>query len=224
MSEALQILRDKIDLLTVPQTVDIVQEVDGARHVTKAKADSLISQLRTAIASSVAASGRGSSLPSERNVINADAIETYERIEIGAANLLNSFEVVVPHLTPEENIRKASVHIYKRFLDGSFSDTQIQGTSIMLNKWVAAINNLLNPPITLEVMGECPKCFETHAKVNDNLSGRALIVEWHSADNAYVNALSNCVARCRACNEVWLGDLQLRELAYELDMKEMVTS
>ena len=221
MTTPLEQLREVIDVLTTTQTVDVRQESEGEVFVTKALVQPLIGQLRTAIASSVAAGGNGSSLPSERNVLNAEALDLYDRIEDGAVKLLGIYSDSVPFLLPEQNIRQASVGIYKQDLDGKLDEERIPGIIRNLKAWVTAINRILNPPVTLELMGKCPNCEQTHAKLNETDSGRALIIEWHNPDSGLSNALQNCLARCRACRNVWIGDLQLRELAYVLEAKEV---
>jgi hypothetical protein len=145
----------------------------------------------------------------------------YDRIEDGAVKLLTIYSPgAVPYLLPEQNIRQASVGIYKQLLDGTLDESRIPGIIRSVKGWSTAINRILNPPVTLELMGSCPECGETHAKVNESESGRALIIEWHNPDHGFSNALQNCLARCRACRNVWIGDLQLRELAYVLEAKE----
>jgi len=218
MTTRLQDFRELVDLLTQTRTVDVRQEIDEQVQITKANVQPLIGQLRTAIASSVATSGQGSSLPSERNMLDSDALELYDRIEDGAVKLLGIYSDSVPFLLPEQNIRQASVGVYKQELDGKLDEHQLGRILRDLKAWVTAINRILNPPVTLELMGKCPNCDNTHAKLGvTGESGRALIVEWHNPDQGFSNALQNCFARCRACGLVWNGDLQLRELAYVLE-------
>lgn len=222
MKTSLEQLREVIDELTVVTYVTVKQETDDEVVINKVPVEPLIGQLRTAIASSVAGGGQGSNLASERNVINAEALDLYDRIEDGAAKLLFTYSPgEVPFLLPEQNIRQASVGIYKQLLDGKLDEERIPGIIRSINGWVKAINRILNPPVTLELMGSCPNCSESHAKLNETDSGRALIIEWHNPDHGFSNALQNCLARCRACRNVWTGDLQLRELAYVLEAKEM---
>ncbi|MDH6277504.1 hypothetical protein M2118_000455 [Aurantimicrobium minutum] len=223
MKTALEQLREVIDELTTITSVDIRQESEHEIVITKVAVQPLIGQLRTAIASSVAGGGQGSNLASERNVLNAEALDLYDRIEEGAVKLLTIYSPgAVPYLLPEQNIRQASVGIYKQLLDGTLDEARIPGIIRSVEGWSRAINRILNPPVTLELMGSCPECGETHAKVNESESGRALIIEWHNPDHGFSNALQNCLARCRSCRNVWLGDLQLRELAYVLEAKEPV--
>lgn len=223
MKTASEQLREVIDELTTITKVDIRQEIDGEVTVIKAVAQPLIGQLRTAIASSVAGVGQGSNLASERNVLNAEALDLYDRIEDGAVKLLGIYSPgVVPYLLPEQNIRQASVGIYKQLLDGTLDESRIPGIIRSVEGWSRAINRILNPPVTLELPdAPCPKCEATQAQLGVmGETGCALIVEWHNPDHGFSNALQNCLARCRSCRNVWLGDLQLRELAYVLEAKE----
>lgn len=223
MTTPLEQLREVIDELTTVTTATIRQESDDEVFITKVPVQPLIGQLRTAIGSSVAGGGQGSNLASERNVLNAEALDLYDRIEDGAAKLYFLYcPGEVPYMLPEQNIRQASVGIYKQLLDGTLDESRIPGIIRNVKVWATAINRILNPPVTLELMGSCPECGETHAKVNESESGRALIIEWHNPDHGFSNALQNCLARCRSCRNVWLGDLQLRELAYVLEAKEPV--
>lgn len=217
MKTSLEQLREVIDELTVVTYVTVKQETDDEVVINKVAVQPLIGQLRTAIASSVAGGGQGSNLASERNVINAEAFDLYDRIEDGAVKLLSIYAGINPFLLPEQNIRQASVGIYKQILDGKLEEERIPWIIRSLKGWITAINRILNPPVTLELMGSCPICSESHAKLNETDSGRALIIEWHNPDHGFSNALQNCLARCRACRNVWTGDLQLRELAYVLE-------
>lgn len=221
MKTSLEQLREVIDELTVVTYVTVKQETDDEVVINKVAVQPLIGQLRTAIASSVAGGGQGSNLASERNVINAEAFDLYDRIKDGAVKLLSIYGGTIPFLLPEQNIRQASVGIYKQILDGKLEEERIPWIIRTVNGWIVAINRILNPPVTLELMGSCPNCSESHAKLNETDSGRALIIEWHNPDHGFSNALQNCLARCRACRNVWTGDLQLRELAYVLEAKEV---
>jgi hypothetical protein len=216
----LEQLRHSVNILSNVNTVDVAQEQEGKHVIVKARVEPLIGQLRTAIASSVAGGGQGSNLASERNVLNAEALDLYERIDVGAAALLATYSQEVPHLTPEKNLRVMSVGVYQMSLGGSNSESELHTLNNKLTSWIRQIERILTPPVTLELMGACPECLQTHAKVNENESGRALIIEWHTPDHGFVNALHNCVARCRSCRNEWRGDLQLRELSYVLENSE----
>lgn len=221
MTELIEWVRRNVKTLTQGERVTVTQENDGQTTTFHAHTAPLLKQLREAVTSNVGMGSGGGGLSSERNLLNTEAFDMYGRVERGAINLLAKFTPEVPDALPEKNILKASTLIHKAWTDGKLSEEELGQVVNRLSSWVWSINRILNPPTTLELMGSCPACGQSHAKINELESGRALIVERRDPEEGFSNALENCVALCRACQTRWRGDLKIRELAYSLEAAEV---
>lgn len=216
MKTALEQLREVIDELTKTQTVAIRQESEGEVFVTKALVQPLIGQLREAIAGSISEQGQGSSLPSERNMLDSDALELYDRIEIGARKLLKHYSPgAIPFLLPEQDISQAKVGIHNQFAAGKLDEQRILGITRTLRSWRSQIERIVSPPTSIEWLSPCPVCEATEVQVGVLGQLRsAIIIEFHKPDSEFDLPLSKSVASCGNCYTKWLGDYRLRELRY----------
>ena len=105
-NEFLDDLLALVDRLTMQHrsTVGIETEDGGEAKVT-IKHDPLLDQLRAAVWSEKRNRPGAGGIPSERNVIDSDALEQYEKISAQIARLYKETTSAAPFATPSENLR-----------------------------------------------------------------------------------------------------------------------
>lgn len=214
-------LRKAVDALSTTQVTAIWQEVNGERVPTKVTLSPLIRDLREAITSNIGSGGGGGVLPSQRNIINTDALELYDAIEV---RILTSYKEVTgaaPFLMPEQNLRQWFIAFANMERAGKVSEETLLETMNVWTGWVRKIEDNLFPPTTLEVTAPCPipECGRRWA-IQGGDSVPAVVVEYRKPSSDAGNALARSVARCRACGHVWRGDAKLRELRFLIDQAE----
>lgn len=212
-----------VDLLSTTQMTAIWQEVDGKPVSVKVTLSPLIRDLREAITSNIGTSGGGGSLASERNIINMDALEMYDALEMDILTAYKSVTAAMPFLMPEQNLRQWYIAFINMHRSGRVSEDALLEQLDEWSGWVRKIEDVLFPATTLEVTAPCPlpECGRRWAIQGGN-SVPAVVVEYRKPSNEHGNALARSVARCRACGHVWRGDAKLRELRFLIDQAENI--
>lgn len=207
-----------IDRLTMTQTTAIWQDFEDGRRATKILAAPLIQQLRQAITSSSTGHG-GGSLPNQRNVLDADAMQKYDALERAILKAYKQRTAAAPYLMPEMNLRQVYISISNLYRGGQISEDALLDELSTWTRWARTIDDKLNPPPTREITAECPMdgCGKRWATGRDGETIPAIIVEYREPADITQNTLSASTATCRACGEVWRGDRRLRELAIAID-------
>jgi hypothetical protein len=213
---AIDILHDVVDKLTIGQSTTILQEFENGKRATKVTIPPLIELLRESISSSSSGAG-GGSLPDERNVLDSDAAEKYDRI---VSNILSAFRMATtakPFASPEQNLRQWFIAISNAHRAGKVNDDELFKWANRWGRWERTIDDKLFPPTTLEVTSPCPLCGHRWATNSDGDSIPAIIVEYRKPQSERINSLSKSFAKCRHCETVWRGDTRLRFLVYSMD-------
>jgi hypothetical protein len=214
-------LRKAVDTLSTTQVTAIWQEVDGQPTPTKVTLSPLIRDLREAITSNIGAAGGGGALQSQRNIIDADALELYDSLEMRILTSYKAITSAMPFLMPEQNLRQWFIAFTNAHRAGKASEDELLEQLNLWSGWVRKIEDKLFSPTTLEVTSPCPipECGRRWA-IQGGDSVPAVIVEYRKPAAEGANALARSVARCRACGHVWRGDAKLRELRFLIDQAD----
>ncbi len=210
-----------VDALTIDVESTVWQDFDEGRgrRATTVVTPALIGQLRESFASSTSGNG-GGSLPNQRNIIDGDALEKYERLTAQILSAYKSVTSAAPFTTPEQNLRQWFIAVSNDYRAGKISDDALLKKVQRWADWVRIIEDKLWPPTTLEIIAPCPVCDNRWAKSDDGNSVTAIVIEYRKPENERINALAKSHAKCRACKTVWRGDTKLRELAWHIDYKQ----
>jgi hypothetical protein len=211
-------LLEVVDRLTqTHKSVVWVETDDGAESTVTIEHDALIKQLRGLVSSSTGSTVAGAGLPSERNVLDFDALELYQQVETKCKTLFESVSGATPFPNPESNLRHWYMEIRRQFEGKKISDTVVHSKLRQLSKLVGSIENKINPPTVLEITAACPRCDSTHGLDDNGVYRRAVIVE--SRITQY-RSLDHTRALCVVCRATWLHGRGMRQLRYEIDVKE----
>lgn len=209
-------LLETVDKLTVGHTTAIWQEFEDGRRASTIRVPALIQLLREAFFSSTSGSG-GGALPNQRNVLDSDALEKYDRISADILAAYKTTTSATPFSSPEQNLRQWFISFQNEHRSGKVSDDVAIDALQKWSDWVRTIEDKLFPPTTLEVISPCPECGQQWTKNGDGDSVHAIVIEYREPSSERVNALSKSMAKCRSCDTVWRGDRRLRELAFAID-------
>ena len=214
----LEDLRKVVDRLTVIIPTAIWQEVAGERTAVKVIQLPLMRLLREAVTSNIGGTAAGGSLPNQRNVIDSDALQKYDRLEGDILVAFKSLTAAVPYMMPEQNLRQVYLAIVNAYRSGKLSEDALIDHLATWTTWVRIIEDKLWPPVQIEILADCPVegCGKRRTLNCDGETVTALVVEYRPPASERSNALSASVGKCRACDTVWRGDLKLRELAYAI--------
>ena len=212
-----ELLLDALDKLTKPQTVanwrgdDIVRRTDPP----------LLDWLRDAIANSMGGSGGGKQAR-ERTPMDVGAFTLYEDIDGRVRSWVNDLGGKPgKNLTPTQILRSW----YVLWNVGNPSERMVAAYAHILEGWVQAVNDILDPPKRIEITSPCPVCGREWINVglklpdgsddpNDLERVRVLIaVERESIHESF--------AMCRACDRVWTGTGEMRLLRIAIDDAEL---
>lgn len=203
-------LLDAVDALTLRWHVD-VRDDDG-KLLTRIRHKPRLDMLTDAIISSTNKNG-GGALARERDVMNSQAAQMridYKRAINKAAAVMG-----VAAGEPVPTLRAWYAATLSKVVTDSFADEWI-GT---LTRWAQEIDNLLNPPETVTVEAACPLCEATFFTDKEGrevpwpIRARKWDIRQHGTDAAD--------ASCIVCGGRWDGLTAIRELAYELENREL---
>lgn len=211
-------LLDIVDRLTqVHKSAVIVESDAGDEQKVFITHEALITQLRQLIHSSLGATVQGAGLASERNVIDADALEHYEAVKGQINRLYKEVSDAALFVRPESNLRQWYLEFSRQVRARKVSQEIVQEKTRKLNKIAYAIESKLNPPTILEITAACPRCDATHGTDDQGVHRRAILVESRIIQ---YRSLDHTKARCTVCSAVWLHGRGMRQLRYEIDNRE----
>lgn len=206
-----------VDQLTTEHETSFTVEADGETKRMTVKHDPLLRQLREAVISSIGARPGGGGLPSERNVIDSDALEQYEAIEDIIVGLYKEVTDAVPFETPEKTLRQWYIEFANRARSGKVSSDIVHKLYRKLHKIVLSIESKLNPPTIMEITSPCPRCGKTYGLDDHGVYRHAIIVESRIDEN---KSLDDTRAKCVSCGAIWVHGRGMRQLRWEIDQKE----
>lgn len=204
-----------VDRLTLPHKSAVLMETDDGKEFKQwVEHEALLVQLRLAVRSSTGARPGAGGLPSERNVIDSDALEQYDVIAAKIRRLFIELSDAQPFSNPEANLRAWYVEFRRRVEARKVGREVIEAKYKQLNKLALSIEGKLNPPTILEVTHPCPRCNTSHATDDDGVYRRAIVVESRITE---YRSLDHTRARCVSCHATWLHGRGMRQLSYEID-------
>lgn len=217
-SNPLDELLNVVDRLTKTHRSEVLVEGDDAseQRVTMLH-DALIVQLRMLVHSSLGSSVQGAGLASERNVIDADALEQYEQVRAQATRLFKEVSDAKPFPSPEANLRHWYIEFKNQVNARKVSSEVLHGKLRKLNCMAYAIETRLSPPTLLEITAACPRCDATHGTDERGIYRRAILIESRIVE---YQSLDHTKARCIVCSATWIHGRGMRQLRYEIDTRE----
>lgn len=180
--------------------------------------------LREAIHPSGNSAG-GGALARERNLINTGALDLYRAIVRDIDNAARIVDATIDPANPCITLKRWLIHARHKVTTDSYE-------AEWASKWDKRridIDNMLNPPVVIELMRPCPICGETKA-IDRNAPGgpaivTALIVQYRKSDEdtepdpetPAAAIPENSTAMCRFCDTVWRGRVAVREVAFDIE-------
>lgn len=217
-SNALDELLNVVDRLTKTHRSEVlVEDDDGTEQRVTMLHDALIVQLRGLVRSSLGSTVQGAGLASERNVIDADALEQYEQVKAQATRLFKEVSDAKPFPSPESNLRHWYIEFKNQVDARKVSGDVLAAKLRKLNGMAYAIETRLSPPTLLEITAPCPRCEATHGTDERGIYRRAILIESRIVE---YRSLDHTKARCIACSATWLHGRGMRQLRYEIDTHE----
>jgi hypothetical protein len=160
---------------------------------------------------------QGAGLASERNVIDADALEQYDSIRAQAVKLFKEVSDAKPFASAESNLRHWYIEFKNQVNARKVSGEVMAAKLRKLNAIAYAIESKLSPPTALEITAPCPRCGATHGTDEQGVYRRAILVESRIVE---YRSLDHTKARCVVCAATWLHGRGMRQLRYEMDQSE----
>jgi hypothetical protein len=213
-------LLEAVDELTLPTNTRVTQD-NGDNTITNfVHHEALLTQLENAISSTIGAgAGRTMTAKWALNVLDSDAL----------------YQFTIISSTIRDWCRTAGTGRYTHPADGlrAWYTTRLPIPAEMrsledpfhiatLHKWANTIRAKLNPSRSLEITAACPICHSDTWTDTDGTHYRHPIeVTYH--DQA-PDILATAQALCRACDRVWRGSHELRELRWDVDIRESETA
>jgi len=207
---------DDVNKLTQGFEVTVEQVWDDHSQTVKIRHDSLLSQLRDAVSSSMAHSANKVSA-SERNILDADAIDKLEQVGNIARKLYLGVTAAKPFPTPEQNLRQWYLGFSNLHRSGKVSHEALQDKAGRISALARMIDDKLNPPTSVEITSPCPRCEKTWVQSDETSWSRAIVVQ---SRVAVYGSLDNATATCRACGASWIHGQGMRQLRWEIDEME----
>jgi hypothetical protein len=188
-------LEEVVDRLTVP-----CPDTTGGTVVVH---EPLLPRLREAVASSLGGTRSGVRAAHERSLLNVAAFTLYEDLD-GRISVLTGDTAG----WPEDRLRSWKDRYLAARSRGEVQEAAWLLTLSILGGWVRRIEDLMDPPIMLELLAACPNCGARHIITSDSQM---------SALYAGYRRGSDIMARCRVCGMHWTGESQLITLAKRID-------
>jgi len=206
-------LMNNVDRLTRPYTDRIEMREDGRTTNVTVEHPALLDQLDQAIVSSQSMVKRGTTLASQRNVLDASAFMLQTAIAQSIRLMWSQYR---DDPTPKD-LKHALTAWHWQFRK-EVRDRQLTADSVWkhvrhTNAWIAQIETKFDPPVTLEVTRPCPTCDKQFVYNGYNERVASVVVTWH-------RSFDKSVAQCRACGQSWVGESELRQLRYDIDQKD----
>lgn len=204
-----------VDKLTMPHLIE--HEVDQGKKLvrTKVEHDALLDQLDELVVSSSGSGPGGGALSSERNLLNAEALDMRDSIATSIRKMYIDVTSSRPFPTAKQNLRQWFIEFKLQDSIGKVSTERMRSAERRLQKMVTSIEAKLNPPTVMEITAPCPRCKADYGYDDQGVYRRAVIVE--SRVHAE-GSLNNTRAKCAQCGSVWVHGNGMRQLRYEIDM------
>jgi hypothetical protein len=204
-------LLDAVDELTKPVVLHFPQVGDDGKwlraHTTQLPP--LLRQLEDAIHSSISGKAGGGA-PWTRAVLNSQALFEFSRIRSTVGDWCRIEKVLISRDLVSD-LRRWYVARLTRETDDEFYIRE-------LGKWAATIRFQLEPAKAIPLTAACVVCDAPQWLDSDGVAHPyPLVVEYMEHDP---DILASARALCRACERVWRGSRELRELRYEIDERE----
>lgn len=186
-------LRDRVDQLTLPHTVEVR---DAGRLLGTRTQPALLVQLRKAITASIGP-GNGTKALHERSVHNAGASELYGSIERRVRQW-----AIRAGVTPNGHDATTVLRHWYAAIHAS-RDLEPAAYSTTLAGWIDAITDLLDPPHRYPLNAPCPVCGQTWATSDQgdpDHEERSHALQVLERDPAHLSSVT-----CRSCGAVWHG-------------------
>jgi hypothetical protein len=206
-------LMNNIDKLTRPYTDRLELEEEGQRRNVAVEHPALLDQLEDAIVSSQTMVKRGSTLASQRNVLDASAFMLETAIAQALKLMWAQYRDDPMPKQLKQALRQWHVQFRKEVMDRQLSADTVWKHVRHTNNWIAQIETKFDPPVTLEVTRPCPICDKQFVYNEYNERVASVVVTWQ-------RSFDKSVAQCRACGQAWVGESELRQLRYDIDQKD----
>jgi hypothetical protein len=206
LDEATTPLKLLVDQLARHHQANVTYEQDGKPATRVAWKEPLLAELRTAIHSSTGQTHSGHSAANERSTLNMQAFTLYEDISGRIASMFASATDARPDPLPEINLTDWFDTFAAAHAAGDVIETQMALAWERLTNMIDRIADMFDPPVTKEILGDCPNCGVRYAR-NDTDESRVSAVYAQYRRGGHVTAL------CRACGTEWFGESRLVELA-----------
>lgn len=198
-------LTEAVDALTRP-IIDHIPQVDDEGRWLRAHTvehDPLLQQLNDAITSAIGRGGGGGN--SAGDVLNGEALYRMMQIRPEIEAWCRMVKVQVSRDMVADLRRWFDIY---RHGDQETSSFHLH----RLNGWAKQITDLLDPPKRLEVTQPCPVCgAHKYTDQDGNALPFPVVIEYRRETPLAATGL------CRACEHVWVGERELRQLRWELD-------
>ena len=167
--------------------------------------EALLSRLANAVTSSLGAptSGRGSDLGAS-SPLNSDALY---RSGIIRAAIQSWCRMVGAEVT---RVMTVDLEAWAEKFKGDSTSHERH-----LADWKKEIENLLDPPTPVQVLGPCPACgAEGWTNAEGHVMRHPVVIHVQIEDAEH---LENATGMCRACAKVWTGEREIRGMRWELE-------
>lgn len=204
-------LREYVDQLTQPVTSKVLQDGppgSGLAGVTVARVTlpALLDQLEEAVRGTIGVGG-SHALPSERNMLDADALHRFVMIVATIKDW--SRDLHVGHRASAKELLRAW---YVRFVEVPRELSVVRFHLRKVGSWVSQIEAKLDPPRVRELPDACPKCGATDwFNPADRLRYLHPLVVLYRPTGP--DMIQEAQATCRSCEARW----GVRQLAYEIE-------
>lgn len=188
-------LEEIVDRLTVP-----CPDLSGGTVIVY---EPLLPRLREAIASSLGGTRGSVHAAHERSLLNVAAFTLYEDLDGRISVLCDDASG-----WPEDRLRTWLARYQVAHARGEVGEPAWLFTLTILGGWVHRIEDLLDPPVMLELLAACPNCGARHIITAE---------QQMSALYAGYRRGGDIMARCRVCGMTWTGESQLITLAKRID-------
>lgn len=206
-------LLENVNRLTQPYTDRVSQDQDGHHTTVLVRQPALVDQLSNAVYSTQNAASRGGGLASQRSVLDASALMLQDAIRNSLASIWSRYS----HKPIPKDLKQAIRQFHLMFrtitVDRKLNPKTVWSVVRTTDRWVSQIEMKLDPPVTLEVTRPCPHCRAKYVYNESNEQVAAVVITWHKA-------FDKSIAACRACDQSWVGESELRQLRWEIDQHD----
>jgi hypothetical protein len=210
-------LMNNVDKLTRPYTDRIELEENGKTNTVTVEHPALLDQLNESILSSQSLGRRGSTLASQRNVLDASAYMLQHAIEQALKLMWAQYNDKPMPKDHKRALQAWHTHFRKQVTDRQLTADNVWKHVRHTSNWIKQIETKFDPPITLEVTRPCPDCGHQFVYNEHNERVSAVIVTWQ-------RSFDKSLATCRGCDKSWVGESELRQLRYDIDQKDSLWS